>query len=659
MRKHKITKKIFSICMTLIIILSCIYYSPTEINAAGSYYIKVNRATNVVTVYNTGDNSPVTAFTCSTGGSNTPLGTFTTSDTYVWHTLVGPTYGQYCVRITGGILFHSVWYYNNKDKASMSNEEFNKLGTAASHGCIRLQLKDSKWIYDNCGSGTKVTIFDGTSADDPLGKPAVIKIQSTEKMGWDPTDPDPSNPYASCRPSISAAGTKRVLNVGDVWEPLYGITAKDSLGGDATGYLKWYGNVDTSKAGKYKIIYQVTDLLGRSRSYAVTYTVKDDRKAVLSGIPGNQRKDINYKYNVKKGVTASTASGKNITSSIVIEVQSPSDAAPVLFKSTTLKLNQEGTYNIIYSVTNPDNNKVTKRKTIIKVKDNRKAVINGVPSKLTKEYNSKYDTRAGITAVSSSNKNITYKLKVEVQSPNSEDPVHFKGRSLKLTELGTYYVIYTVANPVNGKICKKVLRLNVTDTKAPVIKGTSNEKILISYGEKVNFMDGISANLASGKDVSDRIKIAVKSPASEEYVELNANDAQSYPLNILGTYKVKYTCDNPDSGAVNERKRSYKSEDMKKPILTVCSRQTVNVNTPVNLMNGISAKYALRGTSLDKYINVAVLAPDSTEYIAIDSTSALSHIFQVAGTYKVRYSVANPNNTDAVTQKAVLFTVLE
>ena len=131
---------------------------------------------------------------------------------------------------------------------------------------------------------------------------AIVKTYYAEKMGWDPTDPDPSNPYASCRPSISAAGTKRVLNVGDVWEPLYGITAKDSLGGDATGYLKWYGNVDTSKAGKYKIIYQVTDLLGRSRSYAVTYTVKDDRKAVLSGIPGNQRKDINYKYNVKKGI---------------------------------------------------------------------------------------------------------------------------------------------------------------------------------------------------------------------------------------------------------------------------------------------------------------------------------------------------------------------
>lgn len=645
--------------MTLIIFLSCIYYFPTESSAASSYYINVNRATNVVTVYRTSDNTPVTAFTCSTGGNNTPLGTFTTSDTYVWHTLVGPTYGQYCVRITGGILFHSVWYYNNKDKSSMSNEEFNKLGTAASHGCIRLQVKDSKWIYDNCGSGTRVTIFDGTSADDPLGKPAVIKIQSPSKMGWDPTDPDPSNPYASCRPSINTSGVKRVLKIGDKWEPLLGITAKDSLGGVATEYLKWYGNVDTSKVGKYKIIYQITDLLGRSRSYAVTYTVKDDRKAVLSGVPGKQNKEINYNYNVKKGIKASTPSGVNITSSIKIEVQSPSDSSPVPFKGTTLKLNQAGIYNIIYSIKSPDNNKVTKRKTIIKVKDNRKATISGVPSRITKEYNSKYNTKAGITAFSSSNRNITSKVKVEVQSPNSEDPVHFKGQYLKLTKMGTYYVIYTVANPANGKLCKKVLKLNVTDTKAPIIKGTSNEKILISYGEKVNFIDGISANLASGKDVSDRIKISVKSPASEDYVEISTNEAQSYPLNILGTYKVKYTCDNPDSGAINEKKRAYKSEDMSKPVLTVCSRQTVSTNTPVNLMNGIYAKYALKGTSLDGYINVAVLAPDTTEYIEIDSITALSYIFKSAGTYKVRYSVANPNNTEAISQKAVMYTVNE
>ena len=32
------------------------------------------------------------------------------------------------------------------------------LGQKASHGCIRLKVKDAKWIYDTCPEGTTVVI---------------------------------------------------------------------------------------------------------------------------------------------------------------------------------------------------------------------------------------------------------------------------------------------------------------------------------------------------------------------------------------------------------------------------------------------------------------------------------------------------------------------
>lgn len=659
MNKKSIHKKMLCIALAILTMVANIYYAPKKVNAAPSYYIKVNRATNVVTIYNNSDNTPVTAFTCSTGGKNTPLGTYTTSDTYVWHTLVGPSYGQYCVRITGGILFHSVWYYTNKDKASMSNEEFNKLGTSASHGCIRLQLKDTKWIYDNCGSGTKVIIFDGSESDDPLGKPEVIKIQSKEKMGWDPTDPDASNPYNKCKPSFTITNVKKKLNIGDTWSALDGVTAKDSLGGDITSSIKYYGNVDTSKPGNYKIIYQVTDLLGRSKSYAITFTVIDHRKASISGVHGKQTKEINTKYNVKDGITAKTATGKNITSKIYVEVQSPSDTAPVHFKGKVLKLNEIGTYTITYSVTSPDNNKITKKKTVIKVKDNRKAKITGVAKKATAEYNSKYELKKNITAYSSYGKNISSKIKVEVQMPDSEYPVHFKGKSLKLTQLGTYYIVYSVQNPANGKECKKILALTSADTKAPVIKGVTTGKTMVAYNTKVNLTEGISANLLSGKDVTERIKIYIKTPANSDYVEMNTAELLQYPLNIMGTYKIKYICDNPQSGAIAEKKCSYVAADMKKPILNVTSKQTVSIDTTVNLLNRISAKYAIKGTSLDSKIKVSIQISDSDEYIAINTSTAKNYNFASAGTYKVKYSVTNPNNAQATTQKAVIFNVTE
>ena len=69
---------------------------------------------------------------------------------------------------------------------NLSAAEYNKLGSPASHGCVRLTVRDAKWIYDNCGLGTKVTISD--TADTPFDKPSTPKIPASQN--WDPTDPN-------------------------------------------------------------------------------------------------------------------------------------------------------------------------------------------------------------------------------------------------------------------------------------------------------------------------------------------------------------------------------------------------------------------------------------------------------------------------------------
>lgn len=160
------------------------------------YYIKINRKQNVVMVYgleNGEYTKLVKVFTCSTGDA-TPLGTFNTTDKYEWRHLFGDVYGQYATRITGSILFHSV-PYTEESKDALEWEEYNKLGTPASMGCIRLRVVDVKWIYDNCPKGTTVTIYDSDSLEG-IEKPVIKKIDgNSENRGWDPTDPDPLNPW--------------------------------------------------------------------------------------------------------------------------------------------------------------------------------------------------------------------------------------------------------------------------------------------------------------------------------------------------------------------------------------------------------------------------------------------------------------------------------
>ena len=152
----------------------------------------VNRTCNTVTVYaKDGDNGyiiPVCAFACSVGlpGTPTPTGTFYTLAKFRWKELMGPTYGQYATRVTNnGIYFHSV-AGSNMSSYNLSAFDYNNLGNAASHGCIRLNVRDAKWIYDYCQLSTQVVIYD-SGTPGPLGKPATIKIPAGQT--WDPTDP--------------------------------------------------------------------------------------------------------------------------------------------------------------------------------------------------------------------------------------------------------------------------------------------------------------------------------------------------------------------------------------------------------------------------------------------------------------------------------------
>jgi glucan-binding YG repeat protein len=161
------------------------------IGRQSSYYITVNRAKCQVMVYAKSETGrydiPVKTFVCSVGlpSTPTPTGTFTTPAKYRWHTLMGPSYGQYCTRIVGGVLFHSV-AGSNMTSHNLSAGNYNMLGQPASHGCVRLCVRDAKWIYDNCALGTTVTISD--TAATPFDKPTSIKIPASQN--WDPTDPN-------------------------------------------------------------------------------------------------------------------------------------------------------------------------------------------------------------------------------------------------------------------------------------------------------------------------------------------------------------------------------------------------------------------------------------------------------------------------------------
>ena len=164
------------------------------------YYTEVIRNQNTVIVYGLDDNNEYTKIVkvmpCSVGrsGQETPTGTFTTSDKYRWGGLYGGVWGQYSTRIVSDILFHSVPYFS-QNPGDLEWEEYNKLGSPASLGCVRMTVRDVKWLFENCPSGMTVKIYDG-ELPSGVSKPSAPKIDGeSPNKGWDPTDPDPNNPW--------------------------------------------------------------------------------------------------------------------------------------------------------------------------------------------------------------------------------------------------------------------------------------------------------------------------------------------------------------------------------------------------------------------------------------------------------------------------------
>lgn len=119
--------------------------------------LSVSIAKQRVTVYDA-QSRIVKQFVCSTGmkGSDTPTGTFRIAERgKSFYSKTANEGGYYWTQFKGDYLFHSVPFDKNYQ---MEPEEAAKLGTAASHGCVRLRMEDAKWIYDHIPRGTAVTV---------------------------------------------------------------------------------------------------------------------------------------------------------------------------------------------------------------------------------------------------------------------------------------------------------------------------------------------------------------------------------------------------------------------------------------------------------------------------------------------------------------------
>ncbi|MGX8703056.1 MAG: RICIN domain-containing protein [bacterium] len=173
---------------------------PAQTGPDCNYRITVDRQSPCqVTVYTqypgqSEYNVPVVSYLCSPGADGTPTaaGERVAIHADRWQLLMGPSYGQYGMAIllrdsnnewyANGDYFHSLACGSPNDH-NLDPGSYNLLGNRASHGCVRLNVRNAYWQYNFMASYTSVYVGDN------LVRPLNALPQPYASGAVDPTDP--------------------------------------------------------------------------------------------------------------------------------------------------------------------------------------------------------------------------------------------------------------------------------------------------------------------------------------------------------------------------------------------------------------------------------------------------------------------------------------
>ena len=265
---------------------------PTPTPPPLRYMLKVDVTNQVTTAYELdaqGEYSIVARqMICSTGtrSNPTPLKTTQSKGSRArWgYFPEWDSHAQYLTRIDSANAFHSVLYREPNAQALVVGA-YNALGSRASHGCVRLLVADAKWIYDNCPSGTTITVYEGAS--DPeltqmLKPPPLNRSTMLPQATPDPTAPPAWSPAASPPPIRTL---KKGITGEDVWWLQTTLTALGYYQGTVSGGY-YEGTIAAVKAFQKDAGLTADGVAGR---LTLTALYEDPRYALAAdGRPAEQ-----------------------------------------------------------------------------------------------------------------------------------------------------------------------------------------------------------------------------------------------------------------------------------------------------------------------------------------------------------------------------------
>ena len=165
----------------------------------GKYKVRVNKAKNVVIVYEKGDDGKyeksVRVMNAVVGRDIKNDASYNISNRWLWIKNPNGSFSKFVTQVAGNVVFESIGYKRKEDLSSLNYIEFDNLGNSIDGSFIKLQYADAQWIFDNLDYDTVVEFYE---SDDLNGvNVAEVKKISLEndKKNWDPTYNGSESPW--------------------------------------------------------------------------------------------------------------------------------------------------------------------------------------------------------------------------------------------------------------------------------------------------------------------------------------------------------------------------------------------------------------------------------------------------------------------------------
>ncbi|MGL6008947.1 MAG: immunoglobulin-like domain-containing protein, partial [Culicoidibacterales bacterium] len=275
------------------------------------------------------------------------------------------------------------------------------------------------------------------------------------------------------RPIITGA-TNTIINVGDTFDVLEGISAKDIENVDLTDRIVVSGDVDTQTIGTYTIDYSVSDDKGN------TATVERQVEVIAVNVPPmiqgieNTTIQLNHWFDAMEGVTATDVEDGDLTNRIQVEGY--------------VDYTVEGVYTITYIVVDDNMNETRIERQVEVVKTNTLPEIHGVENLKIKQ-------------------NEYFEPLMSVYATDVEDGYLYNittSGEVNMNIVGDYQLTYSVTDS-DGNTTTVERTITVVSNATPILTGVKPKYII--QNQAFDPLTGISATDVEDGDLTEHITV--------------------------------------------------------------------------------------------------------------------------------------------------------